>query len=386
MPSAIQSFMLNTRIVFGMDAVRELPAIGKTYGNKVLLVAGKHATIHNGTLSRIESSLAEAGMVPIRFAEVEPEPSLQTLAKGLELARTEAVDWVLGVGGGSAMDTAKAIGALYHAGESIEYYFDGGPIESPGLPIVTVPTTAGSGAEVTFNAVLSDTERRIKQSIRGSQLMRPAVALVDPGLTFSLPPQATAYSGLDALVQAIEAFTSKGASPLTDIYALSAVERIGAHLLRAYQDGQDAKARSEMAMGSLMAGVALSNARLGAVHGLAHPIGIRTGKAHGLICAVLLVPVMRFNMAVSYEKYALIAKALGHSINGMDPIDAAAFGIKTLMGLEKKLGIPPRIRSLDLAEADLPAIVTESLPSGSLKANPREAKPEDLLNILRENF
>jgi len=385
MPSAIQSFMLNTRIVFGMDAVRELPAVGKPFGTKVLVVTGRHSTVHNGVLARIESLLAEAGLTPFRFAEVEPEPSLGTLAKGLELARSEQVEWVLGLGGGSAMDTAKAIAALYRTGQGIGYYFDGGPIESPGLPIVTVPTTAGSGAEVTFNAVLSDAERQIKQSIRGPQLT-PTVAVVDPGLTFSLPPEATAYSGLDALVQGIEAFTSRGASPLTDIYAWSAVERIGAHLLRAYQNGHDAEARSQMALGSLMAGVALSNARLGAVHGLAHPIGIRTGKPHGLVCAVLLVPVMRFNMAVSYEKYASIAKALGHPVGGMDPIDAAAMGIKTLMGLEKKLGIPPHIRSLGLAEADLPAIVAESLPSGSLKANPREARPEDLLNILRENF
>jgi alcohol dehydrogenase class IV len=385
MPSSVLSFGLSTKIFFGIEALRELPAIGKDFGNKVLVVSGKHSATENGVLRRVGNLLSEAGFSVTVFPEVEAEPSLATVSKGIALARKQEADWVVGLGGGSAMDAAKAVAGLFRAGREIDYYFEGGPIEAPGLPLVTIPTTAGSGAEVTVNAVLSDPDRRIKQSIRGQDLAARA-AIVDPQLTFSLPSEVTAYSGLDALVQAIEAFTSRGSNPLTDIYAVAAIEKIGANLLKAVQDPQNVQARTEMALGSLMAGVALTNARLGAVHGLAHAIGIRTGKPHGLVCAVLLIPVMRFNMPASYEKYAQISKALGHNIAGMDPIDAAAMGIKTIMNLLKKLAIPPHISSLGITETDLPEIVEASLPSGSLKANPREASRENLLNILRENF
>ncbi len=385
MPASVQSFGLSTKIFFGIEALRELPAIGKDFGNKVLVVSGKHSATENGALRRVGNLLSEAGFSATVFAEVEPEPSLATVSKGIALARKQEADWVVGLGGGSAMDAAKAVAGLFRAGREIEDYFGGEPIEASGLPLVTIPTTAGSGAEVTVNAVLSDPDRGIKQSIRGQDLAARA-AIVDPQLTFSLPAEITAYSGLDALVQAIEAFTSRGSNPLTDIYAIAAIEKIGANLLRAVQDPQNVPARTEMALGSLMAGVALTNARLGAVHGLAHAIGIRTGKPHGLVCAALLIPVMRFNMQVSYEKYAQMSKALGHNIAGMDPIDAAAMGIKTMMNLLKKLGIPPHISSLGINETDLPEIVETSLQSGSLKANPREASREHLLNILQENF
>ncbi|HBE79733.1 MAG TPA: iron-containing alcohol dehydrogenase, partial [Firmicutes bacterium] len=247
----------------------------------------------------------------------------------------------------------------------------------------TIPTTAGSGAEVTFNAVLSDPSNHVKKSIRDPRLAAD-IAIVDPVLTLSLPPSITVNSGMDALVQAIEAFTSKGATPLTDVYAYSAIERIAANIIKVHQDEQDLAARTEMAMGSLMAGIALCNARLGAVHGLAHSIGIIGGKPHGLICAVLLVPVMRFNLAVSYAKYGEVAKALGLKILTGDAIDAAAAGMKFIMTLQRKVGIFEHISDLGISEADYPAIIAESLNSGSMKANPREVKAEDLMNILKE--
>jgi alcohol dehydrogenase class IV len=380
----IQTFSLNTRIIFGVESLRELPLEGRALGGKVLLVTGKSGLRESGMLQRIDILLKSSGFEIIPFFQVESEPSLETVRKGLALARENQADWVVGLGGGSAMDAAKVIAALFEAENDLEYYFGGGKIEVPGIPIITVPTTAGSGAEVTFNAVLSDPVNKVKKSIR-DPLMAARVTIIDPMLMVSAPPNVTVYSGLDALVQAIEAFTSRGAGPLTDIYALSAVERIGSNIMKVYNDGQDIQARTEMAMGSLMAGIALSNARLGVVHGLAHSIGIRTGKPHGLVCAVLLIPVMRFNLSVCYEKYALVAKALGTWFDG-DPIDVAAMGMKSLLSLERKLGIPHRISNLGLAEDELPLIIEESLTSGSTKANPREAKAEDLMNILKENF
>jgi alcohol dehydrogenase class IV len=295
------------------------------------------------------------------------------------------VEWVAGLGGGSAIDAAKAIAGLIHEPHAVAHYFKGGAIEGSGLPLITIPTTAGSGAEVTINAVLSDPDNRLKQSIRDPRLAA-RVAIVDPELTLTLPPEATAYTGMDALVQAIEAFTSTGSGPFTDIYACGAIERIGANLLQAFQNGQDLPVRTAMLLGSLMAGVALTNARLGAVHGMAHSIGMRTGKPHGLVCAVLLVPVMRFNMPVSHAKYARIAQALGINTAGLDPIDAAAQGIKVIMELQRKLGLPCHIKDIGLAEHDFSAVAAESIPSGSLQANPRPAGESELVGILKEQF
>jgi alcohol dehydrogenase class IV len=379
-------FHLETKIYFGIEAIRELPAIGRVFGTKALVVTGKNAVFDSGLLLRVENLLTGAGISMVAFSEVEPEPSLETVSKGISLARTHQVDWVIGLGGGSAIDVAKVIAGLFHTGNELDYYFGGCKIEAPGIPLVTIPTTAGSGAEVTFNAVLSDQRRLVKKSIRDPILAAKAT-IVDPQLTFSMPESITVHSGIDALVQAIESYTSKGANEMTDIFAYSAIEKIGANIIKVYQDGQNVQARTEMSLGSLSAGIALGNARLGAVHGLAHPIGARTGKPHGLVCGVLLVPVMRFNLSVCYEKYARVAKALGLSfVAGGDPIDAAAAAIKAIMSLEKRLGVPTHIGSLEIPEADLLPIVEEALTSGSLKANPREAKAEDLLNILKESF
>ncbi len=379
----IQRFQLRTKIVFGLETLRELSNEAMDLGKNVLVVTGKHSVIDNGVLQRVNILLRGSGFSPVFFSEVEPEPSLETIIKGLAMARSEETDWVIGLGGGSAMDAAKAIAGLYHCTQDAQYYFNGGLIEKEGIPLITIPTIAGSGAEVTFNAVLSDHQNKVKQSIRDLKLA-PKIAIVDPQLTFSTPEAVTVYSGADALVQAIEAYVSRGANVMTDIYALAAIELLSNNLLKVQQDSHNVEARVEMSMGSLLAGVALSVARLGAVHGLAHSIGIRTGKPHGLICAVLLIPVMRFNLAVSYEKFAKIATTMGVNLASGDSIDAGALAIKNIMNLHRKLGIPAHISSLGISEADFPEIIRESLDSGSMKANPREATAEDLMNILCE--
>lgn len=379
----LQAFQLQTRIIFGIDALSALGSEAQSFGQTVCLVSGKRALTENGILQKVTERLNEAGFKVELFTEVEPEPSLETVSRGLVFARECKAEWVLGLGGGSAMDTAKAIAGLYHTSQTVSDYFEGLIVEKTGIPLVTLPTTSGSGAEVTLNAVL--TKGRIKKSIRDLRFAA-RLTIVDPKLTVNLPPEITAYSGMDALVQAIEAYTSKGANSLTDIYAFAAIERIGANLLRAYQNGDDLEARSEMALGSLMAGIALSNARLGAVHGLAHAVGIATGKPHGLVCAMLLVPVMRFNLSICFEKYAKIATSLGMYHPTGDPLDLAAGTIKTIMNLERKLGITHHLSDFELSESDYAWIIEDSLTSGSLKANPREVTAQDLLNILHERF
>ncbi|MCL6615420.1 MAG: iron-containing alcohol dehydrogenase, partial [Firmicutes bacterium] len=220
---------------------------------------------------------------------------------------------------------AKAASGLAPAEGGIEEYFTGRPLPGPALPWVAVPTTAGTGAEVTPNAVLTDPGTRIKQSIR-SDLLFARAAVIDPELTLALPPNQTTYSGMDALSHAIEAYVSKGANDLTDVFALEAARLIPANLLRAHEGG-GLEARTALARASLLAGVALANARLGAVHGLAHPLGVYYDLPHGLVCAVLLPWVMRFNLQVAYEKFARLAEVWGVAPGG-DVFDRAAAAVR----------------------------------------------------------
>ncbi len=381
----INSFQLNTKIFFGQGILKVLAEEGKVFGKRVLIVSGKTFLKESGIAQQLESILEKAGVSFFWFDGVAPEPTLEMVNEGLIIARNNQVDWVIGIGGGSVMDVAKVIAGLYSATEPIDYYFAGGQIEAQELPLITIPTTAGSGAEVTFNAVITDPKTNLKKSIRDPK-MTARITIVDPELTLHLPERITIYSGMDAFVQAIEAYTSKYANPLTDIYAYAAIEKIGNNLWKVQQNPNDINVRNEMAMGSLMAGIALSNARLGAVHGLAHAVGAASGKPHGLVCAVLLVPVMRFNLSVCYEKYAKIARALGNNIAVGDLIDEAAFAIKMIMILEKKLKLPQHIYELGIKDEDFTNIVKASEFSGSLRANPRNTSQEDLINILKENF
>ena len=205
----VQTFHLKTKIIFGIESLRELPIEGAAFGPKVMIVTGKSALIDNGVLQRVEILLRGSGFQTIPFTEVEPEPSLETVAKGLNIARENEIDWVIGIGGGSAMDVAKAIAGLIEADHELEYYFQGGPVLRPGVPLITIPTTAGSGAEVSFNAVLTDLKNRVKKSIR-DPLLAATATIVDPQLTLSLPPSVTVNSGMDAQYRRLKPILPKG--------------------------------------------------------------------------------------------------------------------------------------------------------------------------------
>jgi alcohol dehydrogenase class IV len=296
---------------------------------------------------------------------------------------------VVGVGGGSALDTAKVIAGLakelpptreYHSGlrqaqpalSQLKVGRASGSTTSraPGLPLITVPTTSGTGAEVTPNAVITDREMRTKKSIRDDSFLA-RVAVVDPELTVPLPPSVTAQSGLDAFVQAVESYTSKYAWPLTEGMSLRSAELVAAHIRRAYRDGQDREARTAMSASSLLAGIALANARLGIVHGLAHPLGVRLGLPHGLLCGVLLPLAIELNREVADERY----EALGRVI-GMDVADFTR-------SLLREFGVPLDLRASGLGQSDFAEIVAEAMDSGSTKANPKQVTEADILRILK---
>ena len=361
--------LMPSRLVIGPGAAAELGRTTARLGGRALLVTGRKALREAGTTTRILETLADDGVETTPFEGVEPEPSCETCDRVRAALNSTPCDVVIGVGGGSVLDAAKVAAGLAGETHPTLDFWNGRKVDKPGVPFVAVPTTSGTGAEATTNGVLTNPHIPAKKSIRDDSFLARVVVL-DPELTASVPPKVTAYSGMDALVQAIESFTSIHASAVTDAWSFEAVRRLKGSVLKAYRDGSDASARADAAYGSLLAGLALSNARLGLVHGLAHPLGARYHIPHGLVCAVLLPPVMRFNRESCAEKYA----RLDHVMGG----DAVAF-VERLM---HDLDLPSDLKAFAVQPDDVPLLVEESLPSGSLKANPREATPEACTRIL----
>lgn len=368
------SFVTPKKIIYGWGKFTELGKEAKELGRKALLICSERINAKEPIFLKIRELLMQEDLEVILFNQVAGEPDVEVIKKGIDLLKIEQCDLVIGLGGGSAIDSAKAIAGLAYLEGTVEDYFLGKDVEQKGLPWIAIPTTAGTGAEVTKNAVLSQKDKKIKQSIRSDYWMTD-LALVDPQLTVSMSAKVTAYTGIDALTQAIESYTSRGANPLTDSMALEATRLIGKNILLAYQDGNNRNAREAMALGSLMAGITLTNARLGLVHGLAHPLGVRYKIPHGLVCAVLLPYAIDFNFSASGDRYNRLAESIGEE-------DLLLF----IKKLNREMQIPEKLSYLGLQKNDLSAIVEESLPSGSLKANFKEVGYEDLMNILVKNL
>ena len=357
------------RIHFGWGVAAELGPLVAEWGRRALLVTGRQALRQAGITERLVAGVRAAGAAAVLFEEVEPEPDVTTCDRGRQLCREEAAEVVVGVGGGSVLDVAKVIAGLAGEVPETREYHSGRTPARPGLPLIAVPTTSGTGAEVTPNAVITDREKRTKKSIRHDSFLA-RVALVDPELTVPLPPSVTAHSGLDAFVQAVESYTSRYAWPLTEGLSLRSAELIATHLRRAYRDGRDREARTAMSAGSLLAGIALANARLGIVHGLAHPLGVRLGLPHGLLCGVLLPSAIALNRDAAREKYEVLARVTG--------MDVAEF-TRLLLG---EFGVPTDLRGAGLRRSDFPDIVAETFGAGSTKANPKQVSEADILPIL----
>lgn len=377
-------FLVPQRILFGPGCTGRLGEEAGRFGKKLLLVTGRRSLLAGGMIDRVLAPLRTAKLEVIIFNEVAPEPTLEVVEACRARARSERVDLVIGVGGGSVLDVAKATAGLYYEESSVREYFNGRPVEKPGLPWIAVPTTAGSGAEATRNAVLTDKEAGRKQSIR-SDFWLARVAVVDPVLTMTMPRELTAITGMDALTHALEAFTSRWTHPITEALSLEAAVLICRNLYSAYKKGTK-EVREKMALASLMGGIALNNARLGAVHGLAHAIGFRYHLPHGLVCGILLPYVIAYNMTIVEEKYARVARKLELVPPGTPSPEAARKLLHFLQVMKMRLNIPEKLGEVGLKKEDIPALVEESLDSGSLAANPRTAGYSDLAGILEANL
>jgi len=363
-------FQTAGRIQFGVGTLSALGKEAAALGRKALVIVDSHVAAQGDVVETIRKLCCDSAVETVLF-ESPPgrEADLESVDRARRQRAESGCEMVIGVGGGSVIDTAKATAGLANEPASVREYFDGRPIASAGIPWIAVPTTAGSGAEVTKNAVLSDPATNRKLSIRDDRFLADVV-IADPRLTCSCPARVTADSGMDALAQAIESFTSLGSTPLTDALAFESARLILQSLEAACRDGADLDARSDMLLGSLLAGIALANARLGTIHGLAHPLGIRWNIPHGRICATLLAPVMRFNERVVGEKYGRLSALAGRPI------------IEHVERLRDQLGIPADLKAHRITADEVEWIVRESLPSGSLKMNPRPTSADDLRAIL----
>jgi len=378
----IFEFATATRILFGPGSSRQLPTIAGGLGSRALLVTGKNST----RSARIVQSLESAGVAVTPFA-VSGEPSVSIVEQGIQHAKHAGCDLVISVGGGSAIDAGKAIAVmLANPGELLDYLEvigRGQTLPAPSLPFIALPTTAGTGSEVTRNAVLASPEHRVKVSLR-SPSMLPKAAIVDPELTFGLPAAVTAATGLDALTQLIEPYVCARANPMIDALCLEGIDR-AARSLRACVQKDTPEARTDMSLAALFGGLALANAGLGAVHGFAGPIGGMFDAPHGAVCGLLLPAVMETNLAAlkarspahpSVPKYDLLAKRLTG-----DPSATADQGIHWVRELVAELGIPP-LSSYGIRPQDVAAVVPKAAAASSMKANPIVLTPEELSGIL----
>jgi alcohol dehydrogenase class IV len=377
-------FHVPTRVVFGPGSVKEAAAFAKTLGTRALAVTGRDALRAAPPLE----ALAAQGLSVTAFS-VPGEPSVERVRAGVERARAESCDLVVGVGGGSVLDAGKAVAALLtNGGDPLDYLEvigKGRTLTRPSAPYLAIPTTAGTGAEVTRNAVLASTEHSVKASLR-SDVMYPRLAVVDPELTLTLPPAVTASTGLDALTQLVEPFVSTAANPVTDALCRDGMARVTRSLRRAWEDGRNAAAREDMALASLFGGLALANAKLGVVHGCAAVLGGRYPAPHGAVCARLLPIVMAANVAALHDRstggpalrrYEEVARILTGR-----PEATIADGIRWAQTLCADLGIPPLCRH-GMVAADIPALVTETQRASSTKGNPIRLTDEELADILR---
>ena len=385
--------------IFGANATRQLGEVALRLGLERILVVTDPVLVQAGLVDAVQGPLSEAGVRVELFSGGEPEPSLEAAYKAIAVGREFRPDGILGLGGGSNMDLAKIVSVVLAHGGTPSMYFGDSKVPGPVLPLLCLPTTAGTGSEVSAAAVLTDTANAMKVSTLSNHI-RPRVALVDPLLTHTCPPKVTADSGIDALTHAIEAFTAvdnatfplppgeksvyQGKNPMADVIAEKAIALVGQYLRRAVQDGSDAEAREGMALAATLGGLAFSNAGVAVVHALEYPVGGAVHCSHGAGNGLLLPHVMRFNLEARPAAFARVAALLGENITGLSETEAAHRAVEAVDRLKADIGIPARLRDLGVTQEQLPLFAEKAFAlKRILRVNPRPVSQADLEKILR---
>jgi len=374
-------------IVNGPGAAREAGSFAKGLGKKALIVTD-HALEKIGLLNDVKNSLEIAGIPMAIYDPVISEPSMDYTEEGLKVYRETQADFLVAVGGGSPIDAAKGIAALATNPGKISDFAGANKIPNPGAPLIAIPTTAGTGSEVTQFTIITDTSRDVKMLIASPNIM-PRVALVDPLMTMRMPQGITAATGLDALTHAIEAFVSVKAQPITDTLALQAIWVIAGNVRQAWSNGDNIEARTNMMIGALQAGMAFSNSSVALVHGMARPIGAYFHVPHGVSNAALLPTVIEFSIPGNPERYAEIAEAMGEITEGLSVLDAAYLAADAVERLNIDLKVPT-LRELGVEEKKFNSVVeqmaADALASGSPGNNPRKATKEEIVELYRRAY
>jgi alcohol dehydrogenase len=377
-------FILPTRIKFGEGASLEIADELKNIGKARPYIITDKGLIAAGIVGKVTDALTAGGYTEYKiFDEVEPNPRDTTVGRAYEDAKDYGADVLIAIGGGSSIDTAKGVGVLLAHGGVIGDYEGLDAITKPIMDLIAIPTTVGTGSEVTFWSVITDTKRHFKMSL-GSPLVAPKLALVDPLLVATLPPSVIASTGMDALTHAIEGYTCTLAEPITDACGIYAIQMIGDNIHDAvYTDSIDAK--GNMLLASLIAGIAFGNSDIAGVHCMAEALGGLYDTPHGVANAIMLPYVMEYNYETDLEKFANIAKALGVKTDGLSAKDAAWSSVDAVRKMNQDLKIPD-IKSIGTKEEDLEELAKRASVNVSVESNPRKAGEEDFLMIFKQAY
>jgi len=379
------TYFMPTRVESGNRISEKTGEMIKELGAARVLIVTDKGVRAAKLLEGIEKSLEHVDLDYEIYDQVEPNPSAETIHRGLEYLKQHKSEAVLAIGGGSSIDTAKGIATMAtNAGHILDY--EGvGRIKNTPIPIIVIPTTAGTGSETTNSTVVTNKETSFKLGVLSSKLF-PNLAILDPSLTVRLPQEITAATGMDALTHAIESYTSKAASPVSQAFAMQAIKMIGKNLTKTYFVGTDIESREQMLVASMLAGVAFSQSRLGNVHAISHTFGGVFNIPHGIANAVLLPFVMKFNLRACTDQYKDIAIALGKNVSGLSTIEAAEKAIEAVIEMNQVMKIPLNIKELGVSIEFLPKLVEDSMRSGNVFVNPRLTNSSDIKLIIEKAY
>ena len=382
----IASFNTVPRILSGFGCLENLgDEITRLKGKKILVVSDPGIKAA-GLLDPLVKILERTKLSYSLFAEVEPDPKIEIALASHEAARAFGPDLIIGLGGGSSLDIAKVTSAMLTNQGPIDRYFGMELVPEPGLPLILIPTTAGTGSEMTSICVLSDTRNKVKKGIVSEHLFA-RVALLDPQLTIGLPPRLTALTGMDALVHAVESYTGIRATVLTDTLNLQAIRMIAANLRMAYANGENREARENMLYASSIAGMAFSNTQNGLDHALALAIGGKFHLPHGLLTAFVLPWVIEFNLLANPQKFIQIARAFGESIDGLSEVEAARLAVRAIKSLLTDLDISYKLSDYEVPREEIPSLAKAAIGAARLIGNnPRKVTEKEVVEILGKNY
>ena len=381
----VNRFILNEVSYFGPGARKELPGVVARLGFKKALVVTDKGLMQFGVAKKVLDVMDEAGIAYEVFDDVKPNPTVTNVKNGIDACKRAQADFIVAIGGGSSMDTAKGIGIVVNNPEFADIISLEGVADTKhkSLPIIALPTTAGTAAETTINYVIIDEQRQAKMVCVDPNDI-PCVAIIDAELMYSLPKSLTAATGMDAMTHAIEGLITKAAWELSDMFEIKAIEMIYKYLPLAVDEPTNPVGRDGMAVAQYVAGMAFSNVGLGVDHGMAHPLSALFDVPHGVACALLLPTVMRFNMPAATEKYVDIAKACGVYEAGMSVDEAAEAACRAIENLSARVGTNKRLTELGIKESDIDALADQAIADVCTPGNPREVTRDDIVALYRQ--